>query len=173
MSEKEEKDIYINFGELTKGFGKLINLLTDMVSSGITEKELKGKILDTNIKDLHGTYGINIKIGADEQKPLNDKNFASKASYKKVVEPEVEIFEENSQILVIIELPDVDRDDIHYSIDNNYITIYAQNEKTLYKKKIPIKEKLINYSVKSDYNNGIFTITIKKAVDGGDADDGK
>jgi len=168
MTDKENKDLNINFGDLIKGLGRFIDIISDMVNSGITEKELKGEIKDPNIKNLHGAYGINIRIGADH-KVLNDKFFSKNPpANKKIMEPNVEILEEENQTLIMVDLPGVEEDNIHYTIENDSIFINAQSENVIYKKKLTFKYKLTGCSISTNFNNNVFLIIINKAINSGD-----
>ncbi|MHA2390582.1 MAG: archaeal heat shock protein Hsp20 [Promethearchaeota archaeon] len=114
-------------------------------------------------------YGFNINIGPDG-KPTIDSfgNIKPQPSSGEPVvkskrEPLIEVSEEKDQIIVIAEMPGVDRDDIVLEATSHYLIISTkQNANRHYYKKVELTSNVNSDVAKARYTNGILEVRLKK-----------
>ena len=115
-------------------------------------------------------YGFNVNFGPDGRPTIDSFGnikrtpYTGKPKVKKVREPLVEVNEEETQIIVIAEMPGVSRDDIELKATSNSITI-STNEGTTgrkYYKEVDLPSAINSNYAKARYQNGILEIKLKK-----------
>jgi HSP20 family protein len=77
-------------------------------------------------------------------------------------EPHIDIQETEKEIYVTIELPGVNKQDIHLETIDKTIKIEVDNEKYPYHKEISLSTEIIDKKTDAIYNNGILSITLEK-----------
>jgi HSP20 family molecular chaperone IbpA len=89
------------------------------------------------------------------EKPLG----VSKAAFKEMREPLVDIFEDDNRAKIYVELPGVEKEDIKLHFGNGSIEIKARN----FRKTIDLPHlQAVTDSVSTEYKNGVLQITIPK-----------
>jgi len=114
-------------------------------------------------------YGFNINIGPDG-KPTIDSfgnleptSSSGKPVVKSKREPLVEVNEEEDIIIVIAEMPGVDREDIELKATIHSITISTkENANRHYYKEVELPSTINSDYAKARYSNGILEIELKK-----------
>ena len=115
------------------------------------------------------TYGFNINLGPDG-KPIIDsfgtmkpKESPGKQPPKSKRVPLVEVNEGVDQIIVIAEMPGVDRDDIELKSTSHSITISTKDTANRhYYKEVELPSTINTDYAKARYQNGILEIKLKK-----------
>lgn len=163
-NEKVEVDFglgKISFSGLFKGIGNLIE-----IASKLSEEELESKGEVKGLpKGTKGVYGFSIKTLAG--KPViesfgNIKDTGKGPVVEEVREPIVDIFDEEDQILAIVELPGVSEDEIKIEISGDMLQLTASNKNRKYAKEVLLPSKVKANSVKTSYKNGILEISLEK-----------
>ncbi len=115
------------------------------------------------------TYGFNINIGKDGKPTIDSfgnvktKPYSGKPVVKSKREPLVEVNEESDQIIVIAEIPGVDRDDIELKATSHSLTISTKENASMHYYKNVEFSTVINSDVaKARYVNGILEVRLKK-----------
>jgi HSP20 family protein len=122
------------------------------------------------LKNPKGTspfvFGFSMKVGPDGKpiiqrfgNPPMDEGTESTPS----LEPLVDVVEENDEIIVVAELPGVERDEIKVRIKGTSITIHADNPERPYHKVIELPSKVQQDGAKSAIRNGVLEVRLKKA----------
>jgi len=169
MSEKEQNDNVeidfgmgkISFGGLFKGVGNLIDLASKLSEEGV---EKSGEIRGLP-KGAKGVYGFSIRTLAG--KPViesfgNIRETAKGPVVEEVREPMVDVFDEESHILVIAELPGVLENEIKIEVAGDILNLTASDRDRKYAKEILLPGKVKPDPVKTSYKNGILEITLEK-----------
>lgn len=153
---------------LFKGLNKFVDILSDMVETGKNLQQYSGELGDEKENGLRGHYGFSIKLGDSSSENIeqfreivNNKTKTSKESMK-VVEPQVDIYDENDCIIFAVELPGISEEDVKIAVGDSAISISAENKYKRYFKKIPLKFNAKNIGYEKVLNNGILKITIRK-----------
>lgn len=111
------------------------------------------------------TFGFSMKVGPDG-KPMMQR-FGNTPSTPGVeehtLEPLVDVVEENDEIIVVAEVPGVERDEIKVRIKGTSLTIHANNPERPYHKVIELPSKVKKDEAKSAIRNGVLEVRLKKA----------
>ncbi len=164
MDEKEKKDkrneeepasvdVGVNLGGIFKGVGDLIDL-----ASKISEGEVQTQ------KQTKGVYGFSVKVGG-VGRPLTVDRFGTLEKgqgHEEVREPLVDVFERESEVVVIAEVPGIEEKDVTIEVQGTELRISAEGKNRTYDKKIELPAE-----VKEDSHltckNGVLEIKLKKA----------
>jgi HSP20 family protein len=172
--EKSGLDIDFGIGKLSlgglfDGIGKLVDLAEKLeASKGEIRKE--GEInfggLKKDGKPLKGVFGFSIKTAANGKQVVEPFGNIKKTSEGPVVEEEREpltdVFDEKKEIVIMAEMPGVDKDDIKIDLKGDILEISAKDGSRNYRKEILLSAKVKSENLTSSYNNGILEIRIKK-----------
>ncbi|MEM1643641.1 MAG: archaeal heat shock protein Hsp20 [Desulfurococcaceae archaeon] len=113
-------------------------------------------------------YGFRITIGPDGRPKIEEFGNVRRVGRRPIVseerEPLVDVFEEKGEVVVIAELPGVDRDKISciVSEDKKKLTIRASNEERKYYKEVDLPAPVDPESGKATYKNGVLEVRFKK-----------
>jgi len=120
------------------------------------------------IRSQEGTnpflFGFSMNLGPDG-KPIIQRfgNTPGFEGESHILEPLVDIVEEDGEIIVVAEVPGVSRDEIKVRIKGTELTIHAENQDRPYHKVIQLPSKVIKEEAKSAIRNGVLEIRLKKA----------
>ena len=79
------------------------------------------------------------------------------------LEPLVDVVEEDGEIIVVAEVPGVERDEIKVRIKGTSLTIHADNPERPYHTVIDLPSKVRKEDAKSAIRNGVLEVRLKKA----------
>jgi len=164
--KKEEANFDLfGLGGLFKGIEKLVDLAGKLEEKGGISKE--GEInFDHLRKGMKGVYGFTINTaGGGSPKVETFGNIRKTPEGPKVDEerePITDIFDEETEIMIIAEMPGVEQDEIKIDLKEDILEITAVSKTRTYRKELllPVKTTLQNLSHK--FTNGILEIRIKK-----------
>lgn len=152
-----------NIGDVFKGLGSFIELVSEMEEKGQEKVERMGEL-----RGGKAMYGFSVKIGgAGIPHVERFGNIVRETETGPVVEemrePFVDIFEEAENIEVIAELPGVEKKDITYEIKDDVLLLKASGDGRKYSKEVllPCKAAVL----KTAYKNGVFRLTLNKEKD--------
>jgi len=120
-------------------------------------------------------YGFNMGFGPDGKPIMNSfgnlekEPISGERIVRKTREPLVEINEEEDQIVLIAEMPGVNKDDIELNATNRSITISTQKivSGRSYFKEIDLPAAINQDYAKARYTNGILEVRLKKIKEKG------
>jgi len=165
---KGAEEIKFSFGQVFKGLGNFIELLSDLVEeeegTEITRtREFKGK---GRLKELKGVYGLSVKYGLGGRPVVesfgNIRGGEKGPVVEEVREPMVDIFDEADQLIIIAELPGVEEPDIKLNLKEDILILSAEGKNRKYEKELLLPGKLKSEGMTSTYKNGILEIKIIK-----------
>ena len=114
-------------------------------------------------------YGFNVNIDKDGKPKIDSfgniepKPYSGKPVVKSKREPLVEVVEEKDQIIVIAEMPGVDRDDIELEATSDSLIISTkENAKRDYYKNVKLTSAVNLDVAKARYTNGILEVRLNK-----------
>ncbi|WFO75293.1 Hsp20/alpha crystallin family protein [Desulfurococcaceae archaeon MEX13E-LK6-19] len=113
-------------------------------------------------------YGFRITIGPDGKPRIEEFGNVKRVHGRPVIseerEPLVDVFEEDKDIVVIAEIPGVEKDKIQVKVsdDRRKLIIRASNEKRKYYKEVELPAPVDPSSAKASYKNGVLEVRLKK-----------
>ncbi len=105
--------------------------------------------------------GFSLKLGPDG-KPIFQRFGNMPGSAEHTLEPLVDIVEEDDEIIVVAEVPGVDRNEIKVRIKGTTLTIHSDNPDRPYHKEIELPSKVKKDEAKSAIRNGVLEVRLKK-----------
>jgi len=77
-------------------------------------------------------------------------------------QPLLDVFEEEDYLIVLAELPGVDKKDMNIKVDENTVTISASNKTKNYLKKVLLPTLIRKDTIKSTYKNNVLQVKLQK-----------
>lgn len=163
--KKDERDrvdltIDLGFGGLLKGLGDLIQNFATIEEKRETKIERRGEYpLGSRGKAMYG-FTMNLGMGNKIEEFGNISREENKIMIKESRDPMVDLFEEEEEIRIIIEIPGVEREDIQIKVEDSLFLLKAARGDYKYKKEIILSRPVQKESVSSKYKNGLLTVTL-------------
>jgi HSP20 family protein len=168
MDNNRDDSALSGIGDIIRGVGKLVGSAINIADKDSFKKSFSGDLFKgKNVDALKGKYDFSVKLG------LNKEDGIGLPSQRTQDVPQTEVFNEKDQMVVILELPGVDRDSLQFAVDENILVINAEGKDVSYQKEINLGDFAVaGDGISISENNGIFKITLK-ANDGGKSGDQK
>ncbi|MGC8982344.1 MAG: archaeal heat shock protein Hsp20 [Desulfurococcaceae archaeon] len=164
-----EEDI---FDELDRMFEEMMRDLRDVLRRfyyGISPEELEREIRELEKRGVRPyVYGFSITIGPDGRPVVREfGNIRRTRGRPEIIEerePLVDVFERGDEVVVVAEIPGVDKEKIDLKVteDGKTLIIKASNEERKYYKEVDLPAKVDPESAKASYKNGILEVRLKK-----------
>jgi HSP20 family protein len=81
-----------------------------------------------------------------------------------------DVHEYDDRIVVIADLPGVEKDDIELKCDGRVVSIDAASESRSYDERVRLPARVDEHSAEATYNNGVLEVTFDRAEDSADID---
>lgn len=164
MSNKDNSKNDDNpLNNLFDGLGKFINIVSDMSITGENVKKYTGEINGLNNNKIKSAYDFSVKLGLnDDSHPI--RTFSKNKYTEAKVEPNVDIFDEEEELSVIILVNNINESDIKIQPKGKGMIFEARNANIHYYKEIDLPFEPELSSFKWNYKNGIISISIPKQV---------
>jgi HSP20 family protein len=168
MTEKKKKsevNVDLGFGGLFKGLGDLIDLLGNMVETG-EEVQRSGEFQVKGLGEkARGVYGFTVRTGVGGMPRVerfgNIRATEEGPRVAEVREPLVDVFDEQEEIMVVIELPGVAEDEIHVEVREDVLSLETSGEHR-YAKEVLLPQFVDAASLQKAYKNGILKLRLRK-----------
>jgi len=85
-------------------------------------------------------------------------------SFKTEKQPLIDVFEEEDCVVVLAELPGMEKKDVKIEVDENTLTITAKNAFKTYLETVKLPTPIVSGAVKFIYKNNILQATLKKSL---------
>ena len=164
MTKKQGIGGEVGFGGVFRGLADLIEKLGDLAEKG---EHLK-KSGEFQQQDVKGVYGFSVKVGLGEKgdkevkvEPFGNVRRDEKSGetvVQEIREPVVDVFEEKDHTLVVAEMPGVSTKDVHLTVKEDLLTIYAEKRDKKYRKEILLPRSYPREKMTMTCNNGILEI---------------
>jgi len=162
----------------SKEFQKMFREIFNQIAKNLP-KELQGlspeEITREFMKKGPIMYGFNMGFGPDGKPIMNSfgnlekEPISGERKIRKTREPLVEVNEEEDQIILIAEMPGVNKEDIELNATNTSITISTEKivSGRSYFKEIDLPAPINSDYAKARYTNGILEVKLKKLKEKG------
>jgi len=166
-----EGDISIDLGlgGLFKGLGNFIELLSEMVEEGESEVTRQGEFKIKGLEKARGVYGFTVRTGLGGIPRVESFGNIRETEGGPIVtetrEPLVDIFDEGEAILVVVELPGIDEEEIEIEIQDDLLSLSTKGERK-YVKEMLLPHLVDPATLTTSYKNGILELRVSKAKGG-------
>jgi len=163
-----ESGISIDLGRggLFKGLGNFIDLLSEMVEEGESEVTRQGEFKIKGLEKARGVYGFTVKTGLGGVPRVESFGNIRETERGPIVtetrEPLVDIFDEGEVILVVVELPGVDEEEIEVDVQGDVLSLSTKGGRK-YVKEILLPHLVDPATVTTSHKNGILELRVNKA----------
>lgn len=151
-------------------FRQIEEMMDRMMSEMNEGTQFDSEAFEEMLRNPEGTspfvFGFSMKPGPDGKpviqrfgNPPMDEGAESAHS----LEPLVDVVEENDEIIVVAEVPGVERDEIKVRIKGTSLTIHADNPERPYHTVIDLPAEVRKEDAKSAIRNGVLEVRLKKA----------
>ncbi len=173
MSENDPKDGdevtgAAGFAKIVRGLSDLFNVLADfdqLPRRGRHEKD--GRVVEYSFGTRTLSEAAKKRRASDEASPTRPGATARGTAKKnpvEVIEPVADIFDEQDEIVLLFELPGVERKAIRCVLDGDILLLEATTDERLYRKETLIEEKLAAVAPRLNLRNGILEVRLSKAT---------
>ena len=142
-------------------------MMQDLSEGGM----LNSESMEEFMRNPEGTnpflFGFSMRIGQDG-KPFIQRfgntipdGEGLKSAHR--IEPLIDVIEEDDEIIVVAELPGVERDEIKVRIKGTVLTIHVENPSRPYHKEIELPGNVKKELAKSAIRNGVLEVRLKRA----------
>ena len=164
-------------GGIFKGLASLVERLGELAEAGEQiSKNTEFKAGEAGGKEIKGVYGFSVKMGIGKEgssfkvEPFGNVgrpeetsvNRGKEAAVHEVREPIVDVFEEETHTLIVIEMPGVSKDDLSVEVEGDIVTIGAEKAGKKYHKEILLGAPVQKKKMTITSNNGVFEIKFRK-----------
>ena len=164
--EAEEPVVDIGLGSLFKGFGDFVGVLGKLAEAGEQQVNRTGEFKVKGLGDnARGVYGVSVRVGIGGE-PLVER-FGNIRSTKEgpevadVREPLIDVFDEDSEIVVAAELPGVRNDAIEVEVRGDILSLSSSGQRR-YAKEVLLPSPVDAASMKRSFKNGLLELRLKK-----------
>lgn len=173
FDEDPRKKIRRWFGDfLPEDMFKQIEGMIDRMLDDLGEGAfLDSRSLEEFMRDPQGTnpfvFGFSMTMGPDGKPTIQRFGNVSPdedgIKMTPQLEPLVDVIDEDDEIIVVAELPGVEKDEIKVRIKGTTLTIHVENPARPYHKEIMLPSKVKKDDASSAIRNGILEVRLKKA----------
>jgi HSP20 family protein len=162
-AEKKEERFIPGFGGFFKNLGEIIEFIAEAAEKGVSKVgEIKGLG-----KEAKGVYGFSIRTLAGE--PIiesfgNIRETPGGPVVEEMREPLVDVFDEKDHLLVVAEMPGIEKEDIMASFEGNTLELKAERGQRKYRRRVKLSAPVDPATVAVSYKNGIAEIKVWKAA---------
>ncbi|MGC9209690.1 MAG: archaeal heat shock protein Hsp20 [Acidilobus sp.] len=166
MPEKGEKRRRSVFEDLFREFDEIMRRFEEEFDE--MEKEFE-ELMKSEGKSPTSPYfyGIRVYVGPDGVPHVEQFGNIKKGGKGKIIlseetEPMVDVMEHGDEVLVVADMPGVEKDQIKVNVTEDKVYIRAEGERRKYYKEVDLPAEVDPSTAKASYRNGVLEIKIKK-----------
>ncbi len=151
--------------KIARGLADLFNVLADfdqLPRRGRHEKDGRVMEYSFNTRTLREAAGEESEVAHEPEHAEAPQRRAAKRSSLEILEPVTDVFDEAAELVILFELPGVERKDIRCFVDGDILLLEAKTGDRLYRKEMLIEEKLAAGAPQTNLRNGIFEVRLSK-----------
>ena len=156
------------FTKIARGLSDLFNVLADfdqLPRRGRHEKD--GRVMEYSFGTRTLDEAARDRRASAEEPSTHSEAPAQRAAKKSALElldPVTDTFDEPEEIVLLFELPGVERKDIRCVLDGDILLLEAKAGDRLYRKEMLIEEKLTTASPRLKLHNGVLEVRLSKQI---------
>lgn len=152
----EWDEFFKEFDKLEKMVDELMNDTADNAPKEQRERKLPNPYV----------LGFSVSIGPDGKPQVHKfgslQSTMQGSEVREEREPLVDIVDDKKEVVVIAELPGVEKDDIKLDVTESTLKISVDTPERSYYKKLYLPAKVLCSSIKTGYKNGVLEVRLKK-----------
>jgi len=165
-SDAEFGTVKLGLGGLLKGIENLIDLAAKLNESG-GQVSRTGEVDLSHLKEgMKGVFGFSVKTAIGGEPVIesfgNIKQTPQGPSVEEVREPLTDVFDEEHEIRIYVEMPGVEEKDIQLDLKDDILDIRAEHGQRKYHKEVLLPAPVNTATMTSRYSNGILEIGVSK-----------
>lgn len=107
-------------------------------------------------------YGFSMRVGPDGKPHVQQFGNVQQGKVKNEREPLVDVVDGKKDVRVVVELPGVEKKDIHMNAENGVLHIDVNDVERAFSKSVKLPEGTLEKSAKASYKNGILEVVFSK-----------
>jgi HSP20 family protein len=154
-------------GGFLNSLSNLLETLGDLAETG-GQLQRTGELGDPESK-VRGVYGLNIKVGIGDEGVkvapfgnVHKDEQTGKAVVSEVIEPLLDVFDEDQYVLVVAEMPGVGEEDVDLALRDDILTIAAERGGKKYRKEVLLPASFATRQMAFTCRNGILEVKLNK-----------
>ena len=162
--------IDLGFGELFKGLGSFLEVVSNLVEKAEEIQERRGEFTvgkTPSGEPIKGIYGFSIRTAAGGMPKVESFGNIRETEKGPVVdetrEPLVDIFDEGDSVLVVVELPGVAEGEIEMSVEDDILALKTTGRRR-YAKEILLPAAVDPATLAKTYTNGVLEVKAKNVA---------
>jgi len=164
--DKGAATLDLGLGGLFKGLGGFLDLISNMVETGESEVSRTGEFKVKGLGDkAQGIYGFTVRTGIGGVPQVEHFGNVQATEEGPVVaevrEPLVDLFDEDEEIVITVELPGAAEEEIQIEVEEDILSLETGGENK-YAKEILLPEAVDATSLQKTFRNGILELRLKK-----------
>jgi len=150
------------FGDVFEEFDRLEEIMDEMMRQTFEPSSQKGKTQKPYV------FGFSMRVGPDGKPVIREfgnlNRGASGTLIREESEPLVDVVEERNEVVVVAELPGVDKESISVSATENHLIISVETAQSRYHKEVELPTRVDPKSATASYKNGVLQVRLKKTT---------
>lgn len=156
-------------GGILGGLVELVDRLGELAAKG-EELSRTGNIRwEGGNRNVRGVYGFSVRTGIGGEgvkvEPfgnIHEEEESGVSVVQEVREPIADVFEEEDHVLIVAEMPGVEREDIHVEVEGDVLKLSAESSDRRYRKEIQLPGGTNRESISVSCKNGIVEIKCQR-----------
>ncbi|MGD0056395.1 MAG: archaeal heat shock protein Hsp20 [Methanomassiliicoccales archaeon] len=146
-------DVFGSFDEEFEGMRERMDRLMEQLTTGAASLDSEPMI-----------YSFSMRVGSDE-KPLIQqfRNTAVKDEASSIREPLTDVIEEKDKMRVVVELPGVEKEEIHLHATARALDIEVDGQDRKFSKHLDLPCEIKGDNAKATYKNGVLQILLERS----------
>jgi HSP20 family protein len=166
----DDSHTQLPLGGLFDGVANIIGRLGELAEKGEALRR-EGSFESKSGKDIRGSYGFSVSLGADgkknathhEVKPHKSAGVQSRPDdHATVRQPQVDIFEENDHLLVIAEMPGVPAESVSLRFHDRTLFLSGQASRLRFETEVDLPCACNPEDVSVTANNGVVELRLNR-----------
>lgn len=154
------------FGKIARGLAELIKVLTEADKTGTLprhgRREKDGFVVEYSLGKRVLDESAAERPEPEAQRRSRSTQRPAKPTQLEMREPVIDFFDEPDEVVVLYELPGVERKNIHYRLAGDILLLEARTDDRLYRKETLIEAKLAQGAPRARLRNGVLELRLAK-----------
>jgi len=141
-------------------FDRLEEMMNEMIQRTFETPSKEGSVHRPHV------YGFSMTVGPDGKPVIrefgNVQPGQKRYKIREEREPLVDVIEEDNNVVVVAELPGVEKNDINLHATEDHLTISVDTSEWKYHKELTLPARVDPKSAEASYRNGVLEVRLKK-----------